>query len=272
MGKVWTCEPGVRVDLGQIDPRDTCGLADKKAAELELRDSVARIAELQKILWAENRRAVLIVLQGMDTSGKDGTIRSVLSGVNPQGVRVHAFGPPSAAESDRDFLWRVHRVVPARGEIGVFNRSHYEDVLVARVVALAPAAVIEERYAIINQFERLLSPLAGGYVTLLKFFLHISRDEQKKRLRARLLDPTKAWKLQPADLDVREQWDEYLRAYEIALERCSTDWAPWHVIPADRKWVRNALVSRVVARALESLDLQLPEPRANVRDLLERLR
>jgi PPK2 family polyphosphate:nucleotide phosphotransferase len=271
VGEALALDPGAAVSLAALDPRSALDLEGRGPAEEELRRNVERMAELQYALWAENRRAVLVVLQGVDTSGKDGVIRHVLSGVNPQGVKVHAFGPPTPEERDHDFLWRIHRVVPARGEIGVFNRSHYEDVLVARVQALAPPEVIEQRYAIINEFERLLSPAGGGYVNVLKFFLHISREEQQERLLERLHDPRKNWKFQPGDLDVHESWDAYQRAYEIALSRCSTPWAPWHVIPADRKWVRNALVSRVIARALEAMDPKIPAARSDVQALLARL-
>lgn len=265
-------KPGSRARLADFDPRATLDLRDKDAAEDELRSNVERIAALQYTLWAENRRAVLVVLQGLDTSGKDGVVRHVFSGVNPTGVKVHSFGRPTPSELDHDFLWRVHAAVPARGEIGVFNRSHYEDVLVARVEALAPPGVIEQRYGIINEFERFLSPEGGGYVTILKFYLHISKQEQRERLLARLTDPAKAWKMQPADLATRAKWGEYRRAYELALSRCSTEWAPWRVIPADRKWVRNALVSRVVARTLESMKLKLPKPRGNPAALIRELR
>ncbi len=263
--------PGSRVDLAAIDPRDTLDLEDKDSAEEELRRNIERISELQYTLWGENRRAVLVVFQGIDTSGKDGATRHVFSGVNPTGVKVHTFGKPTPEELDHDFLWRIHRVVPGRGEIGVFNRSHYEDVLVGRVEKLAPAEVIEQRYGIINEFERFLSEAGGGYVTILKFCLLISKEEQRERLLARLTDPTRNWKMQPEDLATRAKWDEYRRAYQIALSRCSTEWAPWRVIPADRKWVRNALISRVVARTLESMKPKWPEPRADVKALIKQL-
>lgn len=264
-------KPGSKVDLAAIDPRETAGLKDKESAEEELRRNVARLAELQYRLWAERRRALLIVLQGMDTSGKDGVIRHVFSGVNPAGVRVHAFGRPTPSELAHDFLWRVHAVAPGRGEIGIFNRSHYEDVLVGRVERLAPADAIEDRYARINEFERLLAGPPGGYVTILKFYLHISRDEQHDRLVARLEDPEKNWKMRAEDLDARAKWDEFQRAYELALSRCSTEWAPWRVIPADRKWVRNTLISRVIAGTLEEMRPEVPAPRSDVRALLRAL-
>lgn len=252
--------PGAPLALEALDPRDTLGLADKAAGEDELRDNVDRITALQYDLWAENRRALLVVLQGMDTAGKDGVIRHVFSGVNPQGVRVHSFKRPTPHELDHDFLWRIHQAVPGRGEIGVFDRSQYEDVLAARVRALAPPEEIEWRYRAINDFERLLSPPphGGGYVTILKFFLHISREEQRERLLARLQDPRKGWKMQPEDLETRVKWDEYQHAYTDALTRCTTPWAPWYVIPADRKWVRNTIVSRVIRRTLEAMSPRIP--------------
>ncbi len=258
--------------LSSHDPASTLDLKDKPAAEAELAANVARIVALQYDLWAEGRRALLIVLQGMDTAGKDGVIRHVLSGVNPQGVRVHAFGRPTPAELAHDFLWRVHQVVPERGFIGVFNRSHYEDVLVARVERLAAPEEIERRYGLINDFERLISPetlggepvAGGGYVTVLKLFLHISRAEQRERLLARVEDPHKGWKMRAEDLAVRAKWDDYQHAYELALTRCSTPHAPWHVIPSDRKWARNTLVSRIIRHTLEAMNPRIPAPAADL--------
>jgi PPK2 family polyphosphate:nucleotide phosphotransferase len=249
-----------RINLAALDPQSKDDLPDKETADRELRENVAETADLQYNLWAENRRALLVILQGMDTSGKDGVIRHVFGGLNPQGVRVHAFGRPTPQELDHDFLWRVHQVVPARGEIGIFNRSHYEDVLVARVEGLAAPAAIEQRYAAINQFEHLLSAPPGGYITILKFFLHISPEEQRERLLARLSDPRKNWKVNPGDWAARARWDKYQQAYELVLQRCHTPAAPWHVIPADRKWVRNTLVSRVVLGALRQMAPALPPP------------
>ncbi len=263
--------PDTRVDLSAFNPGSTAALKDKDGAEEELRRNTARIAELQYALWAERRRALLVLLQGLDTSGKDGVIRHVFSGLNPLGIRVHSFGRPTPVELAHDFLWRVHAVIPARGELSVFNRSHYEDVLVVRVEKLAPPDAVERRYAIINDFERLLSAEGGGYVTILKFFLHISLEEQRERLRARLTDLTKSWKVQPEDLVTHARWDDYQAAYEIALSRCSTAWAPWRVIPADKKWARNTLVSRVVLRTLEEMDPRFPPPRSDATLLLEQL-
>lgn len=216
-----------------------------------------RIGELQELLYAENRHKVLIILQGMDTSGKDGTIRKVLREVSPQGVRVVSFKKPSELELAHDYLWRVHAHVPARGELVVFNRSHYEDVLVVRVHSLVPKRVWKKRYEQINGFERML---ADEGTTILKFFLHISPEEQRERLQARLDDPTKRWKFQHGDLEERKLWDDYQRAYEDVLETTSTKWAPWQIIPADRKPMRDFIVAGAVVKALERLKMKYPEP------------
>ena len=230
---------------------------DKVRTQEKTEKLVERIGELQELLYAENRHRVLIVLQGMDTSGKDGTVRKVLRETSPQGVRVVSFKKPSEVELDRDYLWRVHAQVPGRGEIVVFNRSHYEDVLVVRVHSLVPKSVWKKRYEHINAFERML---ADEGTTILKFFLHISRDEQRERLQARLDDPTKRWKFQHGDLEERKRWDAYIRAYEEVLEKTSTDWAPWQIVPADRKFMRDFLVAGAVVKALEKLNMQYPDP------------
>ena len=210
---------------------------------------------MQEILYAQGRHALLVVLQGPDTSGKDGTVRHVFGPVNPAGAVATSFKKPTQHELAHDFLWRIHKAVPSAGMIGIFNRSHYEDVLVPRVHALVPAERIEARYGQINAFE---CHLAENDVTILKFYLHISTKEQKARLEARLEDPTKRWKFSPDDLAERKHWDDYISAYQIALGRCSTQWAPWFVVPADRKWYRNAVVARVVRSTLEGLDLTYP--------------
>ena len=215
------------------------------------------IAELQQRLYAEGKRALLIILQGMDTSGKDGTVRHVLSGVNPQGCRVTSFKAPTAEELAHDFLWRIHRAVPAKGEIGVFNRSQYEEVLIVRVHELAPADVWSTRYEQINGFEQTLT--AAG-VTILKFFLHISKAEQRDRLQARLEDKTKNWKFNPGDLAERKLWPDYQHAYEDALCRCSTKAAPWFIIPANKKWFRNLAVSSIIRETLEEMHPRFPKP------------
>ncbi len=220
---------------------------------------------LQESLWAEHRHKVLVVLQGMDTSGKDGTIRHVFEGVNPLGVRVAAFKAPTEEELDHDFLWRVHPKVPGKGEMVIFNRSHYEDVLVARVQKLAPPEVWRRRYDQINDFERLL---AETDTTILKFFLHISKEEQRERLQARLDDPQKRWKFRKGDLLDRAHWDEYMEAYEDALARTSHKHAPWYVVPADKKWYRNLMVAEVLVKALEALKIQVPEPEEDLKGVV----
>lgn len=218
---------------------------------------VDRIGELQELLYAEHKHKVLILLQGMDTSGKDGAVRKVLRETSPQGVRVVSFKKPTEPELDHDYLWRVHAQVPARGELVVFNRSHYEDVLVVRVHSLVPESVWKKRYDHINAFERML---ADEGTTILKFFLHISSEEQRERLQARLDDPTKRWKFQHGDLAERKRWDDYMRAYEDVLEKTSTDWAPWTIVPADRKFMRDFLVAGAVVKALEKLKMKYPDP------------
>jgi PPK2 family polyphosphate:nucleotide phosphotransferase len=212
-------------------------------------------------MYAEHRRALLVVLQGMDGAGKDGTIRHVMRGLNPQGCRVTSFKAPSAEEADHDFLWRVHRAAPPSGEVAIFNRSHYEDVLAARVRKLVPKDVWSRRYDHINRFEQLLT---DSGVVVVKFFLYVSKDEQRQRFEERLHDPTKQWKLSPGDFEDRKQWDEYTAAYEEALTRCSTPAAPWFVVPADRKWFRNFAVSHILVETLEALDMRFPKPAFDV--------
>ncbi|MET0257270.1 MAG: polyphosphate kinase 2 family protein [Methylobacterium sp.] len=252
-----TVVPGQSFDLAAVDPEADGGF-EKAAAGEALKAERERISTLQERLYAERRRSLLVVFQAIDTGGKDGTIRNVFKGVNPQGCRVWSFKVPSSDELDQDFLWRYHAKVPGRGLIGVFNRSHYEDVLAVRVKNLVPETVWRERYGLINDFERLLT-LSG--VTVLKFFLHISKDEQKARLESRLAEPDKTWKFDPADLVERRSWDAYQTAFTDALARCSTPYAPWHVVPANRKWYRNLVVSRTVADTLEAMDPQFPEPK-----------
>jgi PPK2 family polyphosphate:nucleotide phosphotransferase len=249
-------KPGSKVKLSDHDPGATHGYS-KERAEQELEKHEKRLTELQDVLYAEGRHALLIVLQAMDAGGKDGTIRHVMSRVNPQGCSATGFKAPTAEELSHDFLWRLHKVVPGKGRIGIFNRSHYEDVLVVRVHKLVPKAVWSARYDHINAFERLLG---DGGVTILKFYLHISKDEQKRRLEERVRDPDKLWKVNPTDFEERKRWDEYMDAYEDALSKCSTEWAPWYVIPADKKWFRNLAVSQVIVEALEGLKLRYPKP------------
>ena len=250
--------PSSRVNLARYAPDDTSALSlSKKKAEKEIERLRTELAELQELLYADGRFAVLVVLQGMDTSGKDGTIRHVFQGVNPQGVRVASFKVPTPLELRHDFLWRVHRQAPAKGEIVIFNRSHYEDVLVARVHGLVPKKVWKARYAQINAFEH---ELVEQGVTVLKFFLHVSAKEQAQRLRERRDDPAKRWKFSEADVKERQYWPRYVAAYREALEKTSTAWAPWFVVPADHRWYRNVVVSTVLVRALRSLGLRYPEP------------
>jgi PPK2 family polyphosphate:nucleotide phosphotransferase len=242
--------------LADIDPKDRNGLPlDKAEIEIATMADVAEIDRLQDILYAEAKHAILVVLQGLDTSGKNGTIHKVFGPIDPLGVLATSFKAPTPPELAHDFLWRVHKVVPPVRVIGVFNRSHYEDVLVARVHGLVPHDRLEARYDQINAFER---HLAANDTVILKFFLHISKEEQKARLQARLDDPTKRWKFSPSDLAERKYWDDYQTAYQIALERCGTEWAPWFIVPADRKWYRNAVVARILRATLEALDLAYP--------------
>jgi PPK2 family polyphosphate:nucleotide phosphotransferase len=248
-------EPGKKMSLADIDPDESDHYRKKKDVRKELEAQRRRIVELQSRLYAENERGLLIVLQAMDTGGKDGTIKHVFGGVNPQGCRVSSFKAPSAEEANHDFLWRYHKSVPAKGRIGIFNRSHYEDVLIVRVKGMVPEEVWRPRYDLINDFE--LGLVHGG-ITVLKFFLHISKDEQKRRLQARLDDPEKRWKFTSADIKERAFWDDYQRAFEDAINECSTAHAPWYVIPANKKWYRNLVVARTIADTLEALDPKYP--------------
>ncbi|HBY46738.1 MAG TPA: polyphosphate kinase [Chloroflexi bacterium] len=253
--------PGTRVRLDEINPDDIGNIATKKKAKKELKKLVGQITSLQERLYAENRQSLLVVLQAIDTGGKDGAVRGVFSGVNPEGVQVWSFKAPSVEELEHDFLWRIHQRTPARRMITVFNRSHYEDVLVARVKHLAPEAVWQKRFATINDFERML---AENGTTILKFYLHISRDEQKRRLQSRLDDPDKHWKFELADITERGYWDDYTVAFEDAISRCSTDHAPWFVIPANAKWFRNVAIARTVVRTLEAMNPQFPQNPQNL--------
>jgi PPK2 family polyphosphate:nucleotide phosphotransferase len=249
--------PDADVRLVDYDPAYTGEFQDKDETKDELKRNVKRLRDLQRVLWAESKHALLIVLQALDAGGKDGTIRHVFRGVNPQGCQVTSFKVPTEEELAHDFLWRIHKAVPRRGYIGIFNRSHYEDVLVVRVHNLVPEASWRPRYEQINQFEKLL---ADAGTTILKFFLHISREEQKERFEARLRDPRKNWKFSMGDVKERGHWDEYMRAYEEAMNRCSTSWAPWYVIPADHKWYRNLAISRILVDTLEELEMRYPPP------------
>ncbi|HKW55617.1 MAG TPA: polyphosphate kinase 2 family protein [Stellaceae bacterium] len=248
---------GGAVKLADHDPRDQQGLPlDKGPAKKALKADIAEIDRLQEILYAEAKHALLVVFQGMDASGKDGAVRDVFGHLSPMGAVATSFKKPNEDELAHDFLWRVHQRVPPRRMIGIFNRSHYEDVLIVRVHGLVPPDRIETRYEAINNFEKLL---AENGTTIVKFFLHVSKKEQIRRLEARLDDPTKHWKFSPDDLAERKRWNDYMTAYEIALTRCSTQWAPWFIVPADRKWYRDAVVARIVRRTLDGLDLAYPQ-------------
>lgn len=242
--------------LSKIDPRDVDFLGNEKAVRAQFEEDVLAIDKLQNLLYADGSKALLVVLQGTDTSGKDGTIRGVFTAASPLGMTVTAFKKPNELEAAHDFLWRVHHACPRHGFIALFNRSHYEDVLVAKVRKIASKDVIEQRYAQINAFENLLTETN---TTVLKFMLHISKKEQGERLQERLDDPTKNWKFNADDLEDRKLWNDFEAAYETALKRCSTDHAPWYVVPADRKWARNAIVAAIVRDTLENMDLNFPK-------------
>lgn len=248
------------IQLKDFQPDCTFGL-DKETTREQTLKLCQRIGELQERLYADATHAVLILLQGMDCSGKDGAVKRLLEFVNPAGVETANFKTPSTEERAHDFLWRVHQRVPRYGSIGVFNRSQYEDVLIVRVMRLQPKRVWQPRYEQINAFEK---HLTQNRVVLLKFFLHISKSEQAERLQARLDDPKKNWKFESADLEMRKKWPQFQRAYEEALNRCSTPWAPWHIVPADRKWVRDYVIARAVLDALEKMKLSWPKPKENL--------
>lgn len=248
------------VKLSKYDTRDDLGFG-RDEAEAKSDENRERMATLHELLWASRQYGLLIVLQGMDTCGKDGTVRHVLTGLNPQGCNVTSFKVPTDEEASHDYLWRIHKAVPPRGAIGVFNRSHYEDVLVTRVLKQIDKKRAERRFAEINAFE---SELVDNGIIVLKFFLHISRAEQKERLEARLEDPRKNWKFSEHDLEARAKWKDYQGYYEDMLEACSTKAAPWYVVPADRKWVRNLVVSQVISDTLAGLRMQWPKPEVDL--------
>jgi PPK2 family polyphosphate:nucleotide phosphotransferase len=255
----WLVRPGEAPALGDRDPRDTSGAPGGENATKQTFERLSDdLLALQDRLYAESAQSLLVVLQAMDAGGKDGTIKHVFRGLNPQGVHVTTFKAPNADELAHDFLWRVHKTTPARGLIGIFNRSHYEDVLVVRVHELVPESVWRARYHHINAFEELLG--ADSRTRVVKVFLHISKEEQAERLRERLERPDKRWKFRRADLDERARWEDYTAAYEEAIRRTSTEHAPWYVIPSDRKWFRNWAVSRIVIETLEDMDPRHPPP------------
>ncbi len=255
--KRFRVQPGAYVKLGNVDPSYCDNQQSNEPALPELLFQLRKMDQLQNLMYAERKHALLIVLQGLDACGKDGVVRYILTGMNPAGCRVVGFKQPKPEELGHDFLWRVHPHVPARGEAVIFNRSHYEDVLAARVHHLVPGHVWSERYDLINDLERLL--VAENSTTVLKFFLHISKDEQLARFKRRLDDPARRWKISEADYLEREHWEDYMRAFEDMLHRTSTQFAPWFVIPSNQKWFRDLTVSRIITRTLENLDMELPE-------------
>jgi PPK2 family polyphosphate:nucleotide phosphotransferase len=240
---------------------------DELKAEIE--KQLKKLTDLQSVFYADGHHSLLIILQGRDASGKDGVVRTVAGAFNPAGVRVSSFKAPTSIELAHDYLWRIHQVTPEKGMIGIFNRSHYEDVLVVRVHDLVPKPVWSKRYNQINDFERMLTE---NGTTILKFFLHVSRDEQKSRLRDRVEDETKKWKFNAGDLDERDRWDAYTEAYKDALKKCSTKWAPWYVVPADSNKARNYLIAKRIVHALESFDLKYPEPKTDLKQYLKALK
>lgn len=257
--------PGEPIVLANVNADASEQYKKKKHVEEELEHQRDRLGKLQERLYAENQRSLLIVLQAMDTGGKDGTIKHVFQGVNPQGCRVWSFKKPSDEESSHDFLWRYHQRTPQRGMITIFNRSHYEDVLIVRVRQLVPEDVWRERYHAINQFEHMLTL---SNITVIKFFLHISKDEQKRRLESRLQDPNKRWKFSSNDLKERQLWDDYQQALEDAVNNCSTAYAPWYVVPANNKWYRNLVIARTIADTLEAMNPQYPAAEAGLENIV----
>lgn len=250
-------KPGTKVNLKDYDPADTGKYQSSDEAREVLQQQLQELERLQYLFYAEAKWGLLVVLQGMDTSGKDGTIRHVMTAFSPLGVQVHAFKAPTEFEAAHDYLWRIHQKMPPKGAIHIFNRSHYEDVLVVRVRELAPRKVWQARYEQINNFEKMLTQ---NHIILLKFFLHISKKEQKERLESRLRDPTRNWKFSLKDVEERRYWSDYQRAYEDVLSRCSTEHAPWHLVPADKKWYRNLVVAETLVKTLRDLDMHFPLP------------
>lgn len=254
-------EPGSKVRLARWDPDDTAGFPDKQSVENRVQKNLKRLSEIQYLLFAENKRSVLIVLQAMDAEGKDGTIRHVTGALNPQSCKVVPFKTLCEHELAHDFLWRIHQEAPRKGEIRIFNRSQYEDVLIVRVHNMVPKSVWSKRYDQINAFEDIL---ARNDTHILKFYLHISKAEQLDRFQARLKDPTRHWKVDPADFRERKHWDDYMRAYEAVLSKCSTPHAPWFIIPANKKWFRNFAISEILVEHLSDLRMHFPEPVAGL--------
>jgi PPK2 family polyphosphate:nucleotide phosphotransferase len=258
-------KPGEKFRMNQVSPSSTPGIDSREEADRELDRMTQQLSDLQKVFYAEDRYSLLIVLQAMDTGGKDGTVKHVFGPLNPQGVRVNSFKAPSPEELAHDFLWRIHSKVPKKGMIGIFNRSHYEDVLIVRVHNMVSKNEVNRRYGQINAFEKYL---AENNVSILKFYLHISKKEQKERLLARLELPEKQWKFSSADVAERKLWDNYQRAYEKAISECSTPWAPWHVIPSDHKWYRNYAISRIILDTLKEMKLSYPKPEQHLDEII----
>jgi len=264
--KRYLVKPGTKVKLSEWDADDQGEFrGNKDEARIEVKKLNDRLEELQELLYAEHKHQVLVILQAMDTGGKDGAIRHVFEGVNPQGTRVANFKEPSQEELDHDYLWRVHKQVPGKGELTIFNRSHYEEVLIVRVHKLVPEEVWKRRYDQINAFEQMLAETG---TTILKFYLHIDKDEQKKRLQARLDHTDKHWKFRKGDLAERKLWPEYMQAYEDVLNKTSTDQAPWYIVPANHKWYRDLVISSVLVETLEGLKMKFPEPEEDLEGLV----
>jgi PPK2 family polyphosphate:nucleotide phosphotransferase len=257
MSKRHRIEDGSHFKIRDIDPDDTGDFKSREECEEATRADLAELADLQEKLYVDNRFALLVVLQSIDTGGKDGTVKHVFRGLNPSGCQVTSFKKPTPEELDHDFLWRINLKLPAKGDIGIFNRSHYEDVLIVRVHELVPKKIWQGRYEHINMFEKLLTE---ENTIIVKFFLNISKDEQKKRLEERLEDKKKTWKFDPNDLNERKYWDDYLDAYQDMIRKCSHPWAPWYVVPANKKWYRNYVVANALVKTLSKLDLKLPKP------------
>jgi PPK2 family polyphosphate:nucleotide phosphotransferase len=260
-------EPGVSINLDKIDADFKPKGLDRDEAEERFRELTVELRDLQHLMYAEDRRSLLVVLQGRDAAGKDGTIRHVFGPMNPQGTRVTSFKVPSKEELAHDFLWRCHKAAPKRGTVGIFNRSHYEDVLVVRVHDLVPKKIWSKRFEHINAFERLLTDKG---TVVLKFYLHIDRDEQLERFKRRMDNPKKNWKISDADYSERPYWDAYTEAFEDALSECSTDIAPWFVVPANRKWARNLVIADIVADAMKGLDMRFPKPEVNMEEIRQK--
>ncbi len=260
-------KPGSKIKLSEIDAGFKDQHESHEHALPEIEAYSQRLGELQYLMYAEGKRSLLICLQGRDAAGKDGTINHVLSAMNPQGCAVHGFKVPSKEEAAHDFLWRYHQKTPAMGQVGIFNRSHYEDVLVVRVHNLVPKKIWSKRYEHINNFEKLLH---DNGTHILKFYLHIDPEEQLERFKQRIVDPARHWKISDGDYSERPYWDEYTEAFEDALDKCSTDYAPWFVIPSNHKWFRNLAISRIVVETLEALDMKFPEPTVDIGEIKQK--